>query len=343
MYEPTDILDLVRLALAEFEHVELEASARRAFRIAGLMGHSDTAWLFRADLRPIGGSAVLRREEVSALFKNWHDSDIRSRTQYLLEIWIEERTPKISSQMAQELQALKDSVLSGSINELGILQRRFEADASSEDVPLRSMLQQRADLNGEILDRIRTRTFAYLCRVEIEMTVSIVTDAIFESHRQRVDSCLTELAPEILEQFSAAYKRVKEGDLESRAQALTSCRRILNAVADIVYPATDEPATDSDGELHELTERNFKNRLWQFLNESSTGRTFIGSLHATLADVGTRIDRLHDLASKAVHGKGTVQEVEWCVVQTYLLAGEVLQLHGETPAMKLRSQQIERN
>jgi hypothetical protein len=49
-------------------------------------------------------------------------------------------------------------------------------------------------------------------------------------------------------------------------------------------------------------------------------------MHVTLEEVGKRLDRLNDLGNKGVHDSTSVQELEWCVIQTYLLAGEVLQL-----------------
>jgi hypothetical protein len=47
-------------------------------------------------------------------------------------------------------------------------------------------------------------------------------------------------------------------------------------------------------------------------------------LHANLEDVGTRLDRLNELASKGVHDEVTQEEVDLCVIQTYLFTGEVL-------------------
>jgi hypothetical protein len=203
----------------------------------------------------------------------------------------------------------------------------FEAEAAiASEATRRLMLNDRADMNDQILDRIRQRTYAYLCQVETELSYAVATERIFEGHRQRVDQFLRLVAADVLEQFSAAYRRVREGDIEARTHALTSCRRILKSVADIVCPPRSEPAMGSDGKMHDLGDAQYINRLWEFVQSSSLGDTVATSLHATAAEVGSRIEALNDLTNKGVHAEVTTQEVEWCVIQTYLLVGEVLAL-----------------
>lgn len=48
-----------------------------------------------------------------------------------------------------------------------------------------------------------------------------------------------------------------------------------------------------------------------------------------LSEIGSRIDRLNNLANKGVHAEVSENEVEWCIVQTYVLTGEVLRLHSD--------------
>ena len=161
------------------------------------------------------------------------------------------------------------------------------------------------------------------------MRFSSVANDILERYRQRVDAHLAEVASDVLEQFTAAYRRMNEGDVESRSHALTSCRRILKAVADAVYPAQPIPVNDKAGKARDVSDDKYINRLWLFIDNVSVGSTVAKSMHATLSEVGARIDRLNELANKGVHSEVTTGEVEWCVVQTYILTGEVLRLHSE--------------
>jgi len=318
------LLMLVRQALDDFETAELPASWRRAFRIAHLLGHSKDSWFFRMDLRPRGGAVELREAETLSLFRDQEMAAARDAHTALLEIWMKERQPTIH-EFFNDWE--KGTLLVGSIGELLRSQQHMELEARREpDLVQRLKLEARGDMDVEVLERIRARTFAYLCRVETDLSVAVITERIFERHRARVDLLLREVASDVLERFTAAYRRAAEGDTEARSQALTSCRRILHAVADIVCPPQREPIFDSGGMKHDLTAEKYVNRIVHFLSEASIGDTVTASMHVTLDEVGKRLDRLNDLGSKGVHNSTSVQELEWCVIQTYLLAGEVLQL-----------------
>jgi hypothetical protein len=318
------LLILVRQALDDFETVDLPASCRRAFRIAHLLGQSKDSWFFRMDLRPRGGAAELREAETLALFRDQEMAAARGAHAALLEIWMKERQPTIHEFFTDWEEGM---VLVGSIGELQRSQQRLDMEAGREpDLVQRLTLQARSDMDVEVLDRIRARTFAYLCRVETDLSVAVITERIFERHRARVDLLLRDVASEVLERFAAAYRRAAEGDAEARSQALTSCRRILHAVADVVCPPQAEPVLDVDGKKHDLTADKYVNRILHFLSDASIGDTVTSSMHATLDEVGKRLDRLNELGSKGVHNSASVQELEWCVIQTYLIAGEVLQL-----------------
>jgi hypothetical protein len=53
------------------------------------------------------------------------------------------------------------------------------------------------------------------------------------------------------------------------------------------------------------------------------------ALAAAIEDFARRLDRLDDLTQKGVHDAPTASDVDFGVIQTYLLAGEVLALYEE--------------
>jgi len=147
---------------------------------------------------------------------------VRTADAKLREIWIQERQPTIPDILAERLE--KNILLVGSIDDLERNLRQLDGGTTIEvDLKARVELQQRAAMDAEILDRIRTRTFAYLCRVETDLSIAVDTAHIFDAHRSRVDQFLRDVASDVLEKFSSAYRRVAEGEKESGSQALTSC------------------------------------------------------------------------------------------------------------------------
>lgn len=327
MSSTSDVLRLTQLALEDFDNVDLATSARRAYRISRLLGHGDESWFFRADLRPTGGSGSLRISEISELFKDRPYEEIRAQNSKLRETWIYERSPTIPDHLVQISVVEKDSVLNGSIDELESHLRRLEIDAATQEPVQKALLLMRADLNREVLLRIKARAYGYLCTVETTLGMSVASNEIFEVRRRRVDIFMREIAGDVLEKFNVAYQRIKEDDPEARSQALGSCRRILKCVADVVCPASDEPIVDSKGVSHSLTDDKYLNRIAHFLEQQIMGKRFSESFHATLDDLISRIDALNDLSSKGIHIEVTAEEVEWCVIQMYLIAGEILRMH----------------
>jgi hypothetical protein len=58
--------------------------------------------------------------------------------------------------------------------------------------------------------------------------------------------------------------------------------------------------------------------------DSMSGSTHSRLLLATLKDFGSRIDTVYSLTNMGVHDDVAQAEVDTCVMQTYLLAGEIL-------------------
>lgn len=186
------------------------------------------------------------------------------------------------------------------------------------------------DLNG-VLQRIRQRCQRFLVETEAAIGFAEVAGDAFARVRKVVDARLGAIAPQALEQFRSAYQRAAEGDVEARSQALTSCRRILVSLADALYPATGEDVVGADGKIRKMTEDRYMNRLLQYASEKIMPANARRLTQATVEELGARLDALNDLGSKGVHASVSPAEVDQCIVQTYMLAGDLLRLGDTEP------------
>ncbi len=82
----------------------------------------------------------------------------------------------------------------------------------------------------------------------------------------------------------------------------------------------------ADGVDRVMSEDKYRNRLWQFISDNVPHDNARRLAQASLNEIGERLDILNGLASKGVHADVTAAEVDQCVVQTYLLAGDLLRL-----------------
>lgn len=157
---------------------------------------------------------------------------------------------------------------------------------------------------------------------------------IFERNRQYIQQRMFAIAPDALEKMNAAFRRIEEGDAEARSHAVESCRRLLKALADALYPARKEPVKGLDGKDRVLTDDKYIARLWQFVAERA-GRHRSGNLLlATIQDLGNRIDNLYALTNKGVHAEVNEFEVNQCTIRTWMIVGDLLRLEEGTSAVE---------
>jgi hypothetical protein len=323
-----EILTLTRQALDEFESVPLAASLRRAERIARLRGDITYAFRFQLDLRPNGGSTAWSRTEAYELLKSEdaNPDEVEAWRSPLFEEWMKERIP------SHVPEALNDTfgngeLIGGSIESVIRHAALMERESALTTKPQHQVrFEVRRDFDLEIIERTTHRAFTYLCMVERELAYIGVNADIFERHRRRVEAFLSQVSPRVLDQFTAAYRRAREDDPESKSHALTTCRRVLESVADVVYPARAEPVVGSGGQSRNVGADKYVNRLWAFVDDSTSGSTHSKLVLATLQDFGARIDAAYVMTNKGVHADVSQAEVDTCVMQTYLLAGELLRI-----------------
>ena len=282
--------------------------------------------MFQLDLRPTGGSTAWSRTEAYEMLKSEEISTVHvdAWRSPIFEEWMKERVPsKVDGPLSDSFG--NGEMIGGSIGSVirhALLMEGERPLASGPRVKLQMELRRELDL--EIVERTTHRVFTYLCMVERDLSYVGVNADIFERHRRRVESFLSQVSPQVLDQFTAAYRRAREDNAESKTHALTTCRRILESVANVVYPPRAAPVVDRSGTTRNVGPEAYVNRLWMFAADSISGSTHSKLLLATLQDFGSRIDTVYALANKGVHSDVTQAEVDTCVMQTYLLASEIL-------------------
>lgn len=323
MTEPTplaaseDVLRLVQQALNEFDSVTLEATLRRAVRIANLVGDTFAAIRLSLELKPSGGYPPANQEMTSRLMADpdsWDVSDGIARQAF--ERWLAERRRE------------DDLILSYSVTEMEFWRReRLPSEQVADD-------QFGADLANqskmvEFLTRARHHAFTYLCQWERQLTFAVNQSDALTAVSRRVDSLLASRTPEVLDQFNVAFRRLREAAsrdsnaeaAEELSQALASCRRILKAVVDAVQPADPTKPKSSAGQ--QLTDMQYKNRLFEYLKKRAVSKSFQTALIKDGESLYARFNTIDALSSKGVHAQVALDEAEFCALHTYVLAGEL--------------------
>lgn len=198
------------------------------------------------------------------------------------------------------------------------------SNVATATAPIRQVMANLTSLNAGIatLSAIRSRVLAFLhafvSRVYYEMLFSTRQEGIFERQRAVIDARLADKCGDVFQKIPAVYDRLAQPDPEAISQALNTCRRIIDAFADSVFPPSDSPLV-LDGKRTLLTAQHHQNRVVAFIQQNCNSKSRRSRLRRSLTD-------LYDRICAGVHTDVTPSEARFLFFQTYLLLGEILTL-----------------
>lgn len=177
------------------------------------------------------------------------------------------------------------------------------------------------------LSGIKTRVLgllhSFVSDVYYEKEFDSLSESIFERYKRDVDSLISEHCGDVLEKIPSVMDRLAEGDQESIAQSLATCRRIIEAFADSVYPSTDQ-TIEIGGNVLKLDASKHQNRINAYIHTKTESQSRRQRLRQNLSN-------LFDRVSTGVHTDVGAEEARALFLNTYLFLGEVLHL-GEAGA-----------
>ncbi|MBQ0850215.1 hypothetical protein J8N05_18635 [Streptomyces sp. BH-SS-21] len=319
------LLQLVRQALDDFDDKPLDVSVRRAVRIANLVGDTRHAIRLSLELRPPGGSRRSNGEISRMLMEDpstWGSGT--GPAEEALAQYIDDRKFTTDGD--------KDLVVAHSLAEIDFWEAELrELKESGERFDYRDDLASR-ERNGRIVAKTRHLTFALLCSWERRFGYSGINESIFGGYRAKVDKLLADGVPELLQQFSAVYRRLQEAAetspdrdvAEELSQAITTCRRILKAVVDHVLPPQDQPSTTG----HLLDDAHHRNRLFEFTKQAIESKSNNKLTDVMITGLYERFVAVDTMTNKAVHAAMAFETANLCALNTYIICGEIISLHA---------------
>lgn len=184
---------------------------------------------------------------------------------------------------------------------------------------------------AEAQRRLSTRRsfiYSYVLRRHHDLKFSGIADDIFSRIREKVDSIIGTKVPDAVQKLSAVYENLQSENPEDWANAVHSCRRILQDLSNAVYPSRPDIEKEIDGKKRfiKLGDDNYINRLIAFLEERSSSERFVQIVGSHISFIGDRLDSVFRSAQKGSHSIVTKEEADRYVVYTYLITGDVLSL-----------------
>ena len=168
-----------------------------------------------------------------------------------------------------------------------------------------------------------------------ELRFSGIADDIFSRIRAAVDQRIGETVPSAVQKFTAVYENLQSDNPENWANAVHSCRRILQGLADAVFPARPDAVKTVNGKERtiKLGPDNYINRLVAYVEERADSERYEAVVGSSLRYIGDRLDAVFAAAQKGSHAEiSSRDEADRYVVYTYMLVSDLLSL-AQQPAI----------
>ena len=190
------------------------------------------------------------------------------------------------------------------------------------------------DATEELASR-RTLIHDYAIRKHYEIRFSGLAEDVFGRIRSRIDSSVGSAVPDAVRKLTSVHDNLASDNPEDWSNATHSCRRVLQDLADAVFPPRDKPRTrvvhDKEIEIR-LGADQYINRLIAYIEDSSESGRFREIVGSHLRYMGDRLDALFKAGQIGSHSTVTKEEADRCVVYTYLLVGDILTIRSAAPS-----------
>ena len=180
---------------------------------------------------------------------------------------------------------------------------------------------------ASVIERIKNEISTVASDILVSHQFGDVVQGIFEHARRLVDTRLVSLAPDAARELEAAYAQLgSAAEPEELAGAANACRRVLEDLADAI-----RPVGQGNDYGHDCGSDKYVNRLCAYACEQIESKTTTAVLVADIDYLAARIDTVNQLAHKGTHHKGThheftLIEARMCLIHTYLVVADLLQL-----------------
>ncbi|KHT16200.1 hypothetical protein [Pectobacterium carotovorum] len=158
----------------------------------------------------------------------------------------------------------------------------------------------------------------FVSAIYYEKELDHLAESIFEKYKNDVDTLISDLCSDVLQQIPSVVNRLSEGDTESVSQALTTLRRIIDNFADMVFPPIDGTYEIGGNELSLGANRHL-NRLNAYVHQRVESKGRQDKIRQNLANLYSRV-------STGVHAEVSIEEAQSLFLNCYLVLGEILHI-----------------
>ena len=132
--------------------------------------------------------------------------------------------------------------------------------------------------------------------------------------------------PELPDKLWAAIDTYDRAETDEQyAQVSATCRRILETVADRLFPPTKDERSG-----HKLGPTNYRNRLLAFVEDQTKSVTQVELIASGLDLFAAHVEKLQDLANKGIHSEIQREGARRALLRTVFILDDIVSLRPES-------------
>lgn len=302
------ILELARELLDDIElsRTSAESLVLKASRLARWVGSDEIRYWLKLEMGGYNSSNEISRKYMS-ITGRW--TDIEKNHGY----WgpLAQQEASIAAEKAK-LSALRTPDSSGEWASVAIANVTNAMNQTASNISRLSAIKS----------RVLAQLHAFVSEVYYEKEFDSLSESIFERYKSAVDTLIADSCGEVLEKIPSVMSRLSEGDEESISQALVTCRRIIEAFADSIFPPSDQ-TIEIGGNTLKLDASKHQNRINAYVHQHVQSQSRKQKIRQNLAN-------LFDRVSTGVHNDVTAEEANSLFLNVYLFLGEILHIKKVT-------------
>lgn len=255
----------------ESSTASLDLILAKAYRLAEATNNEEALTWIGYELQGYDSSTATGRK-YSHLTKRWDGASDKGYFQGATDL------AQTVEAMTHTLQAHKEFTPSG---DYSAVQQIEKAKRVNEWATAISPMQK-------VISAIKAQILIFASRTRAEIQFSETSRSIFDEYQGEVDQVLAAQAGQAFERFPSVFERLRQGDPEATSHALTSCRRIIDAFADAMFPASDE-LVDVDGQLLDCGQDKPRNRLRVYMAANISSKSRRDRLNKNLGELYSKV------------------------------------------------------
>jgi hypothetical protein len=313
----------------ELGEISLERCALKTVRLARLRNDFSSEEMFRLEVdgysKHAGG--ISPEDWARALRARRDFSREDPKTKEISTLIFVESIGALESTIETQKLAL-ESARDGNVSITSANPHQF-VRANSGNVYERNNIKKSIGIATTRLSSRRSLIYDFAMSQYYELKFSGIVDDLFSRIRERVDRNIGEIIPSSVKRFSAIYDNMRSDNPEDLSNAVHSCRRILQDLADILFPATEDKVVEANGKQRrvKLGPDNYINRLVAYVEQNSDSERFEEIVGSHISFLGERLDSVFKAAQKGSHA--TIinkSEADRYITYTYMLVGDLLSI-----------------